>query len=302
MKDPIFKTIRRLSISGGEPVLCPNLVRLVELFMDSMSRMQFLNLTTNGLLPIRTIPLVKTLTKLSQKRGVSFSVAVSLDGIGKMHDDIRGVPGAFEKTSSTILALKKSQKKYPFYLGVSGVICQKNLRHIRNVEQWCQKHDIPFHYQIIGFHETYVQNIEKTEQLDFKKKDKRYLVSLLKALSKFLTRRGFRSWLKAYYWSDMLALYQGGKRTAPCPFLFDAFVLDSLGDVYYCLSERKIGNCRQERTVGEIYYHPKNLAFRRKLAKTACLKCNSGCFVSSAIAKDFKKLVWFCLTGRRWLV
>lgn len=298
MKDPIFRTTKRLAIAGGEPVLHPELVKLTKLFVNSMPQLQFLNLTTNGFLPQRTTRITKSLARLSQKKGIGFSVAVSLDGIGKMHDVIRGAPGAFEKTASTIMALKSLQAKYNLYLGVACLICRKNLHHIKEVKKWCDKRKIPLHFQLIGFHETYVQNIEKKEELDFKKEDEKYLYSILKELAKPSSRKDIRSWLRAYYWKDMHQMYKGSQRTTPCPFLLDAFVLDSFGDVYYCLSERKIGNCREGKTVSEIYYDPEKLAFRKQLAKTACPKCNSGCFVTSAIAKDFKKFVWFYLTSR----
>ena len=51
MKDPIFLTTRRLMIAGGEPILHPKLIKLVKLYLDSMSQLQFLSLTTNGFLP-----------------------------------------------------------------------------------------------------------------------------------------------------------------------------------------------------------------------------------------------------------
>jgi hypothetical protein len=87
-------------------------------------------------------------------------------------------------------------------------------------------------------------------------------------------------------------------RTTPCPFLLDAFSLDSLGDVYYCLSQRKIGNCRYGKSVSDIYYDKRNIDYRKRMANNFCLRCNSGCFVTSAIAKDFKKILWYFLTDK----
>ena len=296
MKDPIFLSIKRLMIAGGEPILHPKLIKLVKLYLDSMPELQFLSLTTNGFLPQKTVAVVKALVDLCEKRGISFSIAVSLDGIGKMHDIIRGTPRAFKKTSTTIIVLKSLQPKYKFGLGVACLISRKNLYHIKKVKVWCEKRNIPISFQLVGFHETYVQNLDKKKNLDFRKKDKKYLYALLKELVAERSLSDIRSFLRSYFWHDMLNLYKGGERTTPCPFLYDAFVLDSLGDVYYCLSEKKIGNCRKKKTVSEIYYDPKNLALRHKMSKTVCRKCNSACFVTSAIAKDFKKFVWFYLT------
>jgi len=302
MEDPIFLGIRRLSICGGEPTLHPNLITLVKLFLKSMPNLESLSLVTNGLLSSQIVSTVKSMATLLKKRKIDFSVSVSLDGIGNIHNLIRGVPDAFEKTSKTIKTLKGLQSKYDFSLGAAGVILRENLQLIRDVENWCSKLEIPFNYQIVGFHETYVQNIERKKELDFGDKNKEDLYSLLKELSLRCSLRNPRAVLRSYYWNDMLHLYKGGLRTTPCPFVLDAFVLDSLGDVYYCLSEKKIGNCREGKSIGEIYYNPRNLALRRQRAKTICLKCNSACFISSAIVKDFKKFFWFYLTGKRGTV
>lgn len=300
MKEPIFKSIERLTIAGGEPILHPELVKLAKLFIKSMPRLQFLVLVTNGLFPKKTVAATKVIAEIAEKKGINFTVSVSMDGVGKINDKARGVPGAFKKSSSTILALKKLQREYPLWFNVAAVVFHRNLRHLSKLEKWCQQVGVPLNYQLVGFHETYIQNMEEKEKLDFRKGDKELLHSLLKELSDSSLQRDLRAWLRSYYWQDMLALYQGSKRTTPCPFVLDAFVIDSLGDVYYCLSNRKIGNFRKGKAVSEIYFDPQNLAFRRNLAKTACLKCNSACNVVSAVAKDFKKFVWFYFTKKCW--
>ncbi|KPL16039.1 MAG: hypothetical protein AMJ93_16155 [Anaerolineae bacterium SM23_84] len=113
----------------------------------------------------------------------------------------------------------------------------------------------------------------------------------------------------------MLKMYRDGRpRQTPCPFALDSFVLDAYGDVYYCLSERKIGNCLAFGTtcgvsqthkvsnsapVSAIYYDLENLAFREELTRSACLQCNSGCFVNVGIKKDLKKYLLFLASPAR---
>ena len=112
-----------------------------------------------------------------------------------------------------------------------------------------------------------------------------------------------RSWLdfRAYYWKDLLHMYRDGRpRTTTCPFQYDQFALDSFGDVYYCFSSSKIGNCRGDETVSEILFSPKNLKFKKKMISSSCLGCNSGCDVEKSIPKELKKYSWFLLTGKPW--
>lgn len=295
MKDGLFLNIERLTIAGGEPFLHPQLIELTKIFLDSMPKLQSLTLITNGFLTDLIVSQTEKLIQLTRKRQINFSISVSLDGIGKLHDELRGTRGAFKKTKSTILALKSLKEKYHFWLGVAGLVCHNNLKKISLVKDWCYKESIPFNYQLVGFHETYVQNINEKNKLDFTRKERGFLLKLLKRLGQ---GHSFKE-LESYYWQDMHRLYKNGSsRSTPCPFLLDAFAVDSLGDVYYCLSERKIGNCRKGGEISEIYYKQSNLAFRRQLSKTACLKCNSACFIRSGIKKDFKKYFWFYLAGR----
>ena len=71
------------SISGGEPLLYPDLGRLLGQARDLGLRTA---ITTNGTLLRRVAPLADRLD----------FVALSLDGLGARHDAMRGWPGAFE--------------------------------------------------------------------------------------------------------------------------------------------------------------------------------------------------------------
>lgn len=295
MRDPIFLNINRLTIAGGEPTLNPELENLTKLFIDSMPKLKFLSLVTNGLNHTAVVRLEKLLRTIKLNPDLNFSITVSIDGVEETHEKMRRVPKAFEKASGTVLALKKLQRKYDFWLGVSCVVCRENLLEVSGLERWCRKHLVPLNYQLVGFHTSYVRNMETKKELDFKNKDKKYLYDFLSRLSS--TRS--RSEVMTYYWCDMLRMYKSRKsRTTPCPFVIDAFTLDSLGDVYYCLSERRIGNFRNGKPIREIYFDSKNIEFRKKLTQNSCLGCNSACNVRSAIRYNFFKYAWFYLTGR----
>lgn len=298
MKDPIFSNIEALTISGGEASMHPQFLELAELFLTSMPRLYSLGLITNGFMTDFIVRRVKQLAELCQQKGIHLSLSVSVDGIGNKHDAIRRIPGAFQKSMATLSAFKKLQKEYKnISIGVGSLILRQNLADVREVEKWFQRQRIPLNFQIVGFHKAFVNNLETKKDVDFQKRQRQILFSVLKRLSIP------RAWIDArsYYWRDLLGMYRDGKpRTTPCPFLMDQFVIDSFGDVYYCLSEHPIGNFRKRHSVSEIYFSPKNLKFRQGMITRACPSCNSGCNVGYALMKDAKKLAWFRLTGRPW--
>jgi len=298
MKDTIFKNIEVLTISGGEPFLHKDLLKLIESFIDFMPKIYTLGIITNGFLTEVVVKKTEKLIKLCKKKKIHLSVSVSMDGIGEMHEDIRRIPNAFKKTLKTLFALRKLQKKYNnMSLGVGSVILRQNLDYVNKVEKWFEKYKIPVNFQIIGFHETFVNNLRTKKNLNFEVKQKKKLFELLEKFSEVKSWRDFR----AYYWRDLLAMYRDKRnRTTPCPFLKDQFALDSFGDVYYCLSEKKIGNVRKNKTMSEVYYDSKNLEKRKKMKNSVCLRCNSGCNVGSTIPKELHKYLWFRLTGKPW--
>lgn len=298
LKDPIFSNIEALTISGGEATMHPKFLELIELFINSMPRLYSLGLITNGFMTDFIVGRVEKLAQVCQDRGIHLSLSVSVDGAGKMHEDIRRIPDAFKKSTATLLAFKKMQEKFKnISVGSGSLIVKQNLFDLEKTEEWFKNNNIPLNFQIVGFHDTFVRNLDTQKDVDFETKQKNKLFEVLEKLSNMGSIRNLRS----YYWRDLLHMYRDGKpRSTPCPFLKDQFVIDSFGDVYYCLSERPIGNFRGGERISDIYYDKDNLQFRKNMPKTSCPGCNSGCNVGYALAKDAKKYLWFRLTGRPW--
>jgi MoaA/NifB/PqqE/SkfB family radical SAM enzyme len=326
LEDPLFNGIEHLTLAGGEPSLRPDLIPLTEMFIKRMSHLKSLTLVTNGLAVERILADSRAMLGLCAERGINLNISVSLDGVNGVHDEMRNVPGAFARVEQCLLGLKELQSaslndgqrhRGTFWFGAGCVITRKNLYHLDELQAWCDERGIEVGYQLVGFHETYVANIEQRGELDFDQADREYLIRFLGALAADRSVSNFM----AYYWNDMLRMYRDGRsRQTPCPFAIDSFVLDAYGDLYYCLSERKIGNClstgqrgqnsetehlphieggTEHRSAGRcsaIYYDPKNLAFRKEMTRSSCLQCNSACFVSLGIKKDLKKYLWFLLS------
>ena len=65
---------------------------------------------------------------------------MSLDGIGKKHDDIRGVPGNFDKLVDTYHRLDKIRKEYPnLYIDAGVTISMKNLDDLKEITDYVEK-------------------------------------------------------------------------------------------------------------------------------------------------------------------
>jgi len=294
--DNLFRKIQNVNITGGEPTLRKDLNQVAHLLIRKMPELKKITLTSNGLNADRVVNSSKEISKICSKSNVDFLVGISLDGIGRVHDEIRNVPKAFERTSETILRIKELQQDphNKMRLSVNCTITKKNLHHLENLIDWCNRHSVHLNLIIAEFSENFYSNRDREEQLRIKGKDRTYFVNFLEKLA------GEKSLfnLSAYFYSDMLEMIKNNKaRTAPCIYQFDGFVFDAYGDLYYCILWDKIGNCL-DKSCSSIYYDAKNLLHRKDLLRTRCAKCTTSCMLEIVIGKELIKYLKFLLFHR----
>lgn len=99
-----WKNLFHVSLTGGEPLLRPDLKEIVDAFYKNSSTRSF-GITTNGLLPESCEKFARSV--LSDYPDASLKLSVSIDAIGEKHDEIRGVKGNFESVRKTIEKMKK---------------------------------------------------------------------------------------------------------------------------------------------------------------------------------------------------
>jgi sulfatase maturation enzyme AslB (radical SAM superfamily) len=124
----------KLWLSGGEPVLREDLVDILELFyVNNGSRV--INFPTNGLRP----DLIERHLEELFKRCPDYTVHLnfSLDGPGEVHDQIRGIPGNFEKTISSMNQIHESfghDKR--LLINAATVVTREGYDHLMNLADY----------------------------------------------------------------------------------------------------------------------------------------------------------------------
>ena len=86
--------VRSLYISGGEPLTYPEIDRVLRFCKEKGFK---LSMATNGVLVPEHLD---TITECVR------DISISLDGIGTVHDDFRGMPGMFEAVAKTFACLR----------------------------------------------------------------------------------------------------------------------------------------------------------------------------------------------------
>jgi MoaA/NifB/PqqE/SkfB family radical SAM enzyme len=120
-----------LTFTGGEPFLRADLHEVV-IAGAELCRPGVVTIPTNGLLTRRIVDQVDQICAAAPRSQIGINL--SLDGIGEEHDDLRGVPGNWDRALATWEGLKGLQVKHRnLVLSVHTVVSRFNTGRIRDI-------------------------------------------------------------------------------------------------------------------------------------------------------------------------
>ena len=113
-----------VSVTGGEPLLYPDFTKVIQALKEKKLP---IDLTTNGLL-------LKDIAEFLVEQRVEM-IFVSVDGPEDVHDEIRGLKGAFQRTIAGIRALVEARAKQKGYGPVIAVNCTMTKSNLHIIDQ-----------------------------------------------------------------------------------------------------------------------------------------------------------------------
>jgi len=123
------------NVSGGEPFLREDLPEIVGLACRYM-RPAVIHIPTNALAPGRIETMTERILAIisTEAPGTVLTIKPSMDGIGADHDEIRGVPGNFERLLDTLERLKALRCSHSnLHVGVGTVISRFNAANLLKI-------------------------------------------------------------------------------------------------------------------------------------------------------------------------
>jgi MoaA/NifB/PqqE/SkfB family radical SAM enzyme len=127
--------ITDLWLSGGEPTLRRDVSEVIDTFVKNNGVNRVI-IPTNGLIKSRVYEIVDN--ALSRNEALHLYLNIALDGYGETHDQIRGVPGNWEKALDCITSLYPLKGKFVdrFRLNVNTVVCADNYTEIEKLGEF----------------------------------------------------------------------------------------------------------------------------------------------------------------------
>jgi len=268
-------SLKDINITGGEPFLRTDLPDIVQNITDKNPKVRLV-ISSNGFLTDRIVNFMNEIRKINR-----FScIALSLDGIGEMHDEIRGINNAYDKVIRTITGLKKSGFND---IRIGYTASKHNVSHLEKVYNLSQDLGIEFTMSIVHNSDNYF-SIDTNQSPDSDELEDQLKNVIYKEYRSINPRR----LLRTYYLKGLIDYSRTKKRALTCQALDDFFFLDSFGNVFPCnMLEKSIGNIR-ESSFEEIWNSDKKQKLRNYCKN--CNDCWMVCTAKSSIRREAIKV------------
>lgn len=265
------------SLTGGEPFLRKDLADIVAIFVKN-NKPENITMPTNCLMPNRITELAEKILNIYKK---NFVITLSLDGIGNLHDKIRGVENNFQKFLETYKSLKELQKRYKnLHIGVNTTINSLNKDYIKEIGSYVEKNLKVESHTLELIRGCSRDSNVKPPTLDYYIKNKKILQDFMKKKSYY--KIGFKGRLlkaaKLYYHDYSIQVIKKRTQVVPCVAGRLSAVIDCNLNVYPCELYKKYGNLKDfDYNFRKLWFSNNANKVRKEIIDKYCY-CTHSCF------------------------
>lgn len=269
------ESIQIINLTGGEPTMRKDLAEIIDILISTCRNLKRIDISTNGINTEEVVDAVEQALALTLRHNVNLGVSVSVDGMGSVHDRVRGVRGAFERVDRTIDELVELKGLYPSSgLGLNFTITKDNYMNLQEAFDYARGRNIGMSFTLSALSEIGVES-ESVKDNFFLPEESR------KVISDFIGIIAQNSYIHPDYAEFLLHWLNSGQRKGPCAFRSgESLLCEPDGSLYCCgnFGDFKIGNALENSFSGLLQNHRSFSA----LYKQKCSSCNSNCYIHEA--------------------
>ncbi|MDI6785915.1 MAG: radical SAM protein [bacterium] len=262
-----MKNIKQISFTGGEPFLRKDFVDIYLFFADKYKDSS-LYAVTNA---INNELILDEIREIGRKSDLSrLKLGISIDGVGKNHDQVRGIKGGYEKALNLVSQIKSD---YPeVELNFSFTISENNYKDIKEVYRIAKEYQVLFSIRFAQTSGSFYQNEEMSfvwkeeilEEINGYLKD---IISEMYQNQDFIEKL-FR--LDIFFLKRLIEYQKEQKRIFKCYSGTHSFFLDPYGSIYPCINLKDVyGNVKKEN-FNDFWLSMKAKEIRKMIKRNEC--------------------------------
>ena len=274
----------RINITGGEPTIREDLEDIVRILYPKSHLME---LSTNGYYTEKIVRLAEKYPRLL--------IRVSLEGLPKINDTLRGIQNGFDHALRTVLELKKTECKN---IGFSVVISPDNSADLLYLYELCAGLGVELGNSVMHNSWYFRKKDNALSGDDTVWKCEREFIKRLLRSSRKGVKNKLKDYGRAYFNLSILRRLRGdasGYRP-PCGAGKDFYFIDPRGNVTPCNGSEEewiIGNIKDDSV--ENILNSNQASYYLKEIQDCKREC---CFVVTErhdmVRKPWKPIFWIC--------
>lgn len=243
LKDEFFGKVVTVGLNGGEITLYKNYEALLDSVL-SLKSLKHIHIISNGVYTKKLLSLLEYTKKECMTKNVHLGFTISIDGVDKNHNIVRGISAAYKQTTNTFFKILEDKERYCNYLEIGCTISKHNVGYLSEIETTFSTYDVPIIYHLAVPN----KRIDTFYNADYSVlTDERarilaaefFFSQFLYAKSKLEKFRGFAN----YYY----LMHKGKKRLASCSWLRRDVTIDENLNFYLCATASEvIGNLTEK--------------------------------------------------------
>ena len=257
------------NITGGEPFTRTDLKEVVRVLREKSDRIV---ISTNGFFSDRIIDLAKEFPDIG--------IRISIEGLEKTNNEIRGLENGFQRGYETLLKLKEMGLKD---IGFGMTVQDKNAKDL--VPLYHISNDLGMEFATASLHNSFYF-VETSNIIHDRPMVAQNFEQLVNEL---LQSKSPKKWFRAYFNHGLINYIYSQPRLLPCDMSFDTFFIDPFGNVMPCNGtkhEEVMGNLTRQ-TWDELWNSPEAEAVREKVRH-----CDRQCWMIGSVSPAMHKYIW----------
>ncbi len=281
---------RWVHLTGGELFMRRDLDDLVAAIQRSCRSLFLLNFPTTGWFGDKTVQLVER----TLARGIGrLMVTISLDGPKPLHEEMRGLPGSWDRAIDTYRRLR-AIKRSNFQTVVGMTLLTKNADHVEETIE-AVRSEVPdfkrtdLHLNIGHESGHYFDNLGQAVAVDTSR--------VARAIADHSRRNGVGlhpvHFLENRYQALVPTYYETGRSPLPCSALSTSCFIDAYWNLFPCsIWDEKVGNLRESGfDLAALWNSPTRVELRKNVADENCPHCWTPCEAYPTVLSNLARAV-----------
>lgn len=268
LRDPFFSKVHGVGINGGELTLHNDVEGIFQAVL-LLPHLTDISVISNGLITRRLKEILSESKQLCEKRGVSLTLTLSIDGVGEVDNQVRGVAKAYERTLRTLKELAAEKEKYCDHMLIGCTISRFNVDYLPQMEQLGKELNIPIEFHLAVPNKR-IHTFEDSDRYNVLADEYSRLLATEFFYKKMEERNLSGYDMMRYFMQYDYLMSKGTRRIALCSYRYKDITIDEHMNLYLCATASDcIGNLTKN-TMREL----RQEGNFRKIEQSTFVYCN----------------------------